>query len=262
MHVRRFFLAFLLAAAPSLASAQEPVSVMIVGTFHMANPGKDIHDVHVDDVLAPKRQVEIAAIIAGLARFRPTMVDVEWPADLVTKRYGVFTKGALPPSHNEVVQLGFRLARTSGASVHGVDVDGDFPYEAVMNYAKAHGETALLDSADADTVRQIRKQQDLLDKGTISDALRWINDPANVASSNDFYKNLVRIGGGGDQPGADLLAAWYKRNAYICANIVQLAKPGARIVVIYGAGHEFLLRRCLSETPGFRLVEANGYLPK
>ena len=63
-------------------------------------------------------------------------------------------------------------------------------------------------------------------------------------------------------PGADLLTAWYKRNAYICANIVQLAKPGDRVVVFYGSGHAFLLRQCVSGIPGFKLVEANDYLPK
>lgn len=97
MHVRRFFLTFLLAAAPSLASAQEPVSVMIVGTFHMANPGKDIHDSHADDVLAPKRQAEIRATVDGLARFRPTEVDLEWSAAGAAKYYAQYLKGTLKP---------------------------------------------------------------------------------------------------------------------------------------------------------------------
>jgi hypothetical protein len=48
----------------------------------------------------------------------------------------------------------------------------------------------------------------------------------------------------------------------ICANLVQLARPGDRIVVFYGSGHAFLLRQCVAETPGFRLVEANAYLPR
>jgi len=259
---RRSVLAFLFAACPTLALAQEPVSVMIIGTFHWSNPGRDMHDVQVDDVLAPKRQAEIAALAAGVARFRPTEVDVEWPADLVTQRYDAFSKGTLAPSHNEVVQLGFRLAQASGASVHGVDVDGDFPFEAVEAYAKGHGEDDLLAGADAEIVDQVRHQQDLLKNGTMSQALRWINDPATIRTGNDFYRTMLKVGGGANQPGADLLTAWYKRNFYICANIVQLAKPGDRIVVLYGSGHEFLLRQCVSEMPGYKLVEANDYLPQ
>jgi hypothetical protein len=43
---------------------------------------------------------------------------------------------------------------------------------------------------------------------------------------------------------------------------VQLAKPGGRIVVFYGSGHAFFLRQCVTEMPGFKLVEANDYLPE
>jgi len=54
---------------------------------------------------------------------------------------------------------------------------------------------------------------------------------------------------------------WYKRNFLICANIIQLSKPGDRIVVLFGAGHAFLLRQCIGQTRGFKLVEPNDYLP-
>ena len=73
---------------------------------------------------------------------------------------------------------------------------------------------------------------------------------------------MVRIGRGGDQPGADLDAAWKRTNLLICANLLQVARPGDRIVVFFGAGHAFLLRQCVSETHGLRLVEPNDYLPR
>jgi Family of unknown function (DUF5694) len=264
MFVGRCFLAVLLAALPVAASAQSAVSVMVIGGYHMSNPGRDLHNVHADDVLAPKRQAEIAATVAALARFRPTQVDVEWPADLVTQRYDAYTKGTLAPSHNEVVQLGFRLAQASGASVHGVDVDGDFPYDAVQAYARAHGGDDVLASANADvqSLVQQQQQQDLLKTATVPQVLRWLNGPAMAREGNNFYRTMLKIGGAAEQPGADLLTAWHKRNFYICANIVQLAKPGDRVVVFYGSGHEFLLRQCVSEMPGYKLVEPNDYLPE
>ena len=262
MSVRRILLAAILAAMPAPVLAQQPVSVMIVGLYHMNNPGRDLHDVHSDDVLTPKRQAEIAEIDDALARFKPTQVDVEWPADIVTKRYEDFQKGALAPSRNEVVQLGFRLAHQAGASVHGVDVDGEFPYDPVDTFSKAHGQSQLLADADAEVVKQIGEVQHVLDTGTIAQALRWMNDPARISTDNGFYGLMSKIGQGVEQPGADLLTAWYKRNAYICANIVQLAKPGDQIVVFYGSGHAFLLRACISQTPGFVLVEPNDYLRK
>src|ERR1700733_5227574 len=233
MSVRKFGVAILLWVAPVLAHAEEPVTVMIVGGYHMSNPGRDLHNVQADDVLAPKRQAEIADVTDALARFHPTQVDVEWSADMVAQRYDLYAKGTLPPSHNEVVQLGFRLAHQTDAAVHGVDVDGDFPYEAVEAYAKAHGESDILTAANANVQGLVEMQDALMKTGTVSQILRALNDAPYPKDGNYFYRLMLKVGGGDTQPGADLLTAWYKRNFYICANIVQLAKPGDRIVVFY-----------------------------
>ena len=257
------FASLIFCTNPIIALAAEPaklVEVMVVGVFHMSNPGRDIHNLKVDDVLAPKSQGEIAALTASLARFKPTKVGVEWPADIVTERYKQFLAGTLAPSRNEVVQLGFRLAKTAGAEVYSLDADGDFPYERLKNFAESRGFSALLDELNADIQRNVDEQARLLAQKGISAALRFLNDPARLKSDNAFYRSMLRIGLGGDQPGADLTAAWYHRNFLICANLLQLAKPGDRIVVFFGSGHAFLLRQCVTETPGFRLVEPNDYL--
>jgi len=61
------------------APVPAPVSVIIVGDFHMDNPDRDLHDMKADDVLLPKRQAEIQAITQSLAGFRPTKVMAEAP---------------------------------------------------------------------------------------------------------------------------------------------------------------------------------------
>ena len=252
-----------LAAGVAFAAPPEPIQVMIVGDIHMSNPGRDLHNVQVDDMLSPERQAQIVAVTDALARFEPTAVAAEWPADLAAQRYGDYRAGKLAPSHNEVVQLGFRLAAKANlADFHGIDVDGDFPYEAVQTYAKAHGQSAWLDDAGAQVEAFVREQENRLKTGTVGATLRWLNDPKLIARGNEFYRATLHVGGGTEQPGADLLTAWYRRNFLICANIIQLAKPGDRIVVFYGSGHSFLLRQCITETVGFQLVEPNDYLPK
>ena len=265
-----FLFCIALAGAMSLAADMAradvqpaPVQVMVVGLFHLSNPGHDLHNMKVDDVLAPKRQAELAAITDALARFKPDKVAVEWPRETVDDRYPKYLAGSLPPSRNEVVQLGFRLAKTAHASgVYGIDADGDFPYEPVKTYADAHGLSSQLDAEGAKVDRQMAEQQRLLAEQGLSAALRRVNEPALIDESNAFYRNVLRIGSGNEQPGAELLAAWYRRNFLICANLLQLAKPGDHIVVFYGSGHAFLLRQCVRETPGFQLVEPNDYLPR
>ncbi|HUJ47053.1 MAG TPA: DUF5694 domain-containing protein [Rhizomicrobium sp.] len=252
-------------AATSIVRAADkaPVQVMIVGMFHFSNPGHDLHNVQVDDVLLPEYQAQIAQIADGLSRFKPTQIDVEWPADLAHDRYALYLAGKLPPSRNEVVQLGFRLAKQAGLeTVHGIDVDGDFPYDPVDAYAKAHGMEPLLQAENDDIEKEVRGITAMLKSSGIGPTLRSMNDPARVSQGNSFYRTALKIGGGTDQPGADLLTAWYRRNFLICANLLQLSRPGDRVVVFYGSGHAFLLRQCVTESPGFELVEPNSYLPQ
>ncbi|THD59347.1 DUF5694 domain-containing protein [Phenylobacterium sp.] len=251
------------ARAADPPASPPPVEVMVVGVFHMSNPGRDLHNLKVDDVLEPKRQGEIAAVTAALARFKPTKVGVEWPADVVAERYKQYLAGTLAPSRNEVVQLGFRLAKTAGSEgVYSLDADGDFPYERLQNFAETRGFKGLLDEQNAIIQRQVAEEARLLaEKGVAAD-LRFLNDPERIKADNGFYRAMLHIGLNSDQPGVDLLSAWYRRNLQICANLLQLAKPGDRVAVFFGSGHAFLLRQCVTETPGYKLVEANDYLPR
>jgi hypothetical protein len=252
--------AFAVAAADPPAAA--PIEVMIVGTYHFSNPGHDQHNVQADDVLAPERQKQLDAIATGLMRFHPTAVAVEWPAAVVDERYAKFRAGTLPPSNNEVVQLGFRLAKAANLdAVRGVDVDGDFPYEPVQAWAQQHDASQNLSAAQDKIEAMVQKITALQHDGSIADALREINRPENIARDYSFYADLVHYGSGDEHPGAKLLSAWNARNFEICARLVQGLHPGDHAVVFYGSGHAFLLRRCVAETPGLKLVEANDYLP-
>ena len=58
----------LLALAPQGPEERLP-EVLIVGTFHMANPGQDLINPDAGDVLSDERQAEIADLVGRLARF-------------------------------------------------------------------------------------------------------------------------------------------------------------------------------------------------
>jgi len=243
--------------------------VMILGTYHMSNPGKDIHNLKADDVLVEKRQRELADVAAGLAKFKPTKVVVEQPVDngapAKLPRYHDYLDGKMADSRNEVAQVGYRLGKQMKlAEVWGIDVEGDFPFEAVQKFAEdGHPQLAKqLASLGADVETMLKGLEDTLKSGTVSQGLRYLNDPKRIVEGNSFYSMLLLYGAGNEQPGATLLTAWEGRNNQICARLMQLAQPDDRIVVLYGSGHAFLLRRCVQDMPGFKLVEANDYLPK
>lgn len=249
------------AQAADTLDLSTPTEVMIVGVVHMANPDRDFHDAKVPDVLAPKYQAELETIAKHLDRFHPTMVDVERAPGTVQKDYESYLAGTLKPSRNEVVQLGFRLAKMADLkSVQGIDHMAAFPYAPVQSYAKTHGQSYILTYGNNQVQAAIRHVNELLRTEGIRSTLRLMNSPAWLVKVNVLYPLMLRVGGGDDQPGAALLKAWYGRNFRICASLVQHAKPGGRIVVFMGAGHELLLRQCISQSPGFKLVEPNDYL--
>src|SRR5580698_10721136 len=51
--------------------------ILVLGTYHMANPGRDVYNMQADDVLSPKRQQEIAELLEVLKKFRPTKIAIE-----------------------------------------------------------------------------------------------------------------------------------------------------------------------------------------
>jgi hypothetical protein len=244
------------------ADGPAPIEVMILGTFHMANPGQDLHNQKVPDVLAAEMQAQLKQASESLASFKPTLIDVEWPAAIVAERYPQFLDGSLAPSRNEVVQLGFRVGKLSKARVEGIDGDGDFPYEAVQTWAKTHGRAQELEAMGAAVEKQMQEESKLLSAHGVAGELRFLNDPATIAASQNFYRTMASFGSGDDQPGVELLTAWYKRNFTLCARLAQQVKPGDRVVVMFGAGHAFLLRQCVSEMPGWKLVEPAAFLPR
>jgi hypothetical protein len=245
------------------------VRVLILGTYHFGNPGHDLHNMKVDDVRTPAKQMELAEVAARLARFNPNKIAVEAVSDredLTTKKFDGFTPEMLTKDSDERAQIAFRLAHNLGQkSVYGIDEQSDkidyFPYDKVQAYAKAHGKTAMLDDLNAQVGAIISKMEADQKTKSVREMLVEQNQPERIdADHYNFYYALLPLGNSRSQPGADLNGNWYLRNAKIFAKLAQVAKPGDRIVVTFGAGHCYWLRHLVRNTPGFVLVEANDYL--
>ncbi len=236
-------LSFLLLATPAPAWAQSPVQpeILILGTYHMANPGRDVHNMQADDILAEARQREMAELIDVLKGFRPTKIAIE--AQVGSRRrpeqYADYLAGRYTLSSNEIDQIGFRLAKELGhEAIYPVDEDGEFPYYRVLNYAKANGLEAHFDSLQAITAAQVERQADFLRSHTVLETLEFMNSDSTVAQGVAGYYAFVPFGDPYDYAGPDLIARWFERNIRIYRNIRALiTSPNDRILVVYGAGH-------------------------
>ncbi|MEK6372645.1 MAG: DUF5694 domain-containing protein [Acidobacteriota bacterium] len=259
--MKRFLCLFALtlgAAAP--AAAQPPparAEVLVLGVYHMNNPGHDVFNMQVDDVLAPKRQAEIAQVIEALKRFNPTKIAVEADvySDRRPKEYAEYLAGKHELTRNEIEQLGFRLGQELGhKTVYAVDVDGDFPWQRFVNYAKASGRTKELDALLGEIGAMVKAQNAYLGSHTILETLLYMNADAKVAEDVGFYYREAQFGEPGDWAGADLVSDWFRRNMRIYSNVMQLAgSPNERVLVIYGAGHLGWLQHDFAGNPNVRL---------
>ena len=258
------FLEVMLLAIACQAQSDARPEILILGTYHMANPGHDIYNMQADDVLSAKRQQEIGQLMEVLKKFRPTKIAIE--ADVGNKRveqqYSDYIAGKYTLSRNEIDQIGYRLARELGhRAVYGVDEEGDFPIQRVINYAKANDRKEKLDAIMAGWGTMVNEQGKFLQSHTVLEVLEYMNADARVAKDVGLYFAMEPYADPGDYAGPDLLAAWYQRNIRIYSNIVKLVEsPSDRILVIYGAGHLGWLRQDVANDATVKLRKLSEFI--
>src|SRR4051812_27954654 len=153
------------AQIPALTTSEPKPEILVLGSFHMANPGHDLANMQVDDVRSPQRQQQMAELLAVLKKFNPTKIAIE--SDVTgsnrPKEYDEYLAGRHELTRNEIEQIGFRLAKELGhKKIYPVDVDGDFPWMRVVNYAKANGQADKLDAMNRYTQATVQEDDDFL----------------------------------------------------------------------------------------------------
>ncbi|MFC2951114.1 DUF5694 domain-containing protein [Marinicaulis aureus] len=247
----------------------DAVQVMVIGAFHMGNPAQDVANAEVDNMLTDERQAEIAAVADALVAFKPTIVAVERiteAPDYIDPKFQAFTPGMLSENADERYQIAYRLANMSGVKrVYGIDEqpsDGEpdyFPFGALMAHAEETGQAEALQGQIAD-IQQLMADFSAAQKdNSVADMLLMFNSDGPL-SSPDFYYRTFTYDRGETQPGAELQAYWFMRNAKIFSKLTQVTKPGDRVVVVYGAGHKFWLDHFAENTPGYVLIDPAPYL--
>lgn len=257
-------------AAPAV-QATEPVQVMVLGTYHFANPGQDIINFKADDVLQPKRQAELQALAKALAEWKPTKVMVEREAktpDLIDPNFANFTPAELAKDRDERAQIGYRTAHGLRLPVvYAIDESSDegepdyFPFGKLVEYDKKHGKGDLMDRFKARGAQWMADFEAKQPRLSIPAILAEANHP-EFQGGMDVQYEMLAIGDTVEQPGAELNAYWYMRNAKIFAKLMTVAKPGDRILIVYGSGHNYWLRHFAKETPGYLSVDPVPYLNK
>jgi hypothetical protein len=264
----------------------EQVEVMLLGTYHMDNPGLDEINVDADDVLAPDRQTELEALTDRLAEWNPERIAVEWPYDWqadVDSLYEEYRTGARRYDEreaidansrfdseadlgcrDETIQVGFRLA---DALDHERVSPIDHPMDAANDDFDALKESDFeperkADYSLPDLDRHGREVDERLASSTVPKFLRWTNEEEQLRVNHDWmFDKGVRWGEDDNFGGPQWLASWYDRNFRMVHNLWRaIERDDDRVLLLVGSGHVRVLRHLLTEAPMFCPVSPLPYL--
>lgn len=247
----------------SNAVTTSTIDVLLLGTFHMGNPGRDLINLEVDDVLTPERQAELEALAQRLATFEPTKVCVEWhDQPQVDAAYDAYRDGAAQEQRGEIHQVAFRVAHLCGhARCYAIDDDTPMRWEGFEEYLALNPADAARYEADIERVQaEAKEDSQRLQRGSIGSFLRGMNEGAALRQNLAFYIDVLAWRGDGARAIADLAASWYERNIRVFANLARLTEPGDRAFVLFGSGHIPILRHLVDTSTSHRLVDVLTYL--
>ena len=266
-----FILGVFAMTAPLQAAEKEPVEVMVLGTYHFANPGLDLVNSRTDDVTTKQRQEELEQLQKALATFKPDRVLIEKQIhndSFAVSEYETYTPASLATERNENFQIGYRLAHSLGhQAVYGYDEqpkDGEpdyFPMGKVQTFAKENDRMGELGALIGSVQARAKEFEASQKCKSIPDLLLAENDMDQVTYwHKKLYYGLLDYGDRDNQAGAELNSYWYMRNAKMMAKIDLITEPGERIFVLVGAGHKYWLEHFVANTPGYVSVDPRPYL--
>lgn len=233
------------------------VEVMLLGTMHFDGSGSDVVGRGMPDVLVQRRQVELDTVVARLGRWKPEQVAVEWPlsfAESTAVRYARYVAGTLAPSRNEVVQLGFRLARLlRHSAVYPIDAPMSIWNDSLEQLSLRRPDLVRRrDSLQAIIRRDAVRDGLLAPQRAVLDQLIELNSDSALRRGNSLamFGSFLAAGERDNYAGPDLLSAWYARNVRMAHHLTRVQRVGVRrIMVIVGSGHVPALRAVLDESP-------------
>lgn len=239
-------------------------SVMVLGVAHLV-ARRDVHNsTFQDDPLSAKRQAQIAQVVERLVRFHPTKVLIEAQKPIIVTRYQQYLAGHFQLTADEVYQFGFRVAAHAGNKrIYPIDTFGPTLIDErtasgkrITEYLKAN----FANISDASFDAFLKRSDKLEREGTYLDLLRYLNTDAAIRANASSYSAMVGMGRDADDAGSAYVSQWYARNTYIFSNIVNVIRPGDRVLVIMGQGHEYLLREFVRLNPHLVDVDPLNYL--
>lgn len=240
--------------------------VLLVGTFHFANPGLDVAKFEDADILSEKRQKEVGALVAKLKEFKPDKIFIEVPV-ASQKKYdsllAAYKNGTHQLSASESQQVGFRLAKACGLNtLYCADFSNvSFPMDSVMKVMMANKQLEMLQYLQGAMQKEQNDFNKQLKTKTISQILVDGNTEAVYKKLAGMYYFFLKAGDKTNHAGSFLASEQWRRNIYIYENILKnLDGKEERILILYGTTHVAMLKEMMKYNEAFTIIPVSQLL--
>ena len=147
-------------------------------------------------------------------------------------------------------------------AIYPVDIDGDFPWQRVINFAKAKGQSQIMDQIMSEIGEMVKAA------GRLPPFAQRPRDAALYERRQEGRagRRILLIA----KPTLENRATMPDRTCWpagisgtfasttISSNIIE--SPNERVLVIYGAGHLGWLRQVVDNDPGLRLRKLSEFV--
>ena len=237
------------------------MEILLLGTLHLEETTDNLQFSEETRGKLGEEQFEI--LTNELAAFQPSQIFVEYPykmqEKLDTQYQDYLNTNVL--HKNEIYQIGFRLAKKlQHEKVYAVDWNEEI--------AGLRGLEAISDEQSITEFQQILKRANeqmtafssKLDEGNSIEFFKLVNSPEQNLLNHQIYTDSMMLN---DEVAFEWVANyWYYRNLKIVQNIRKSIKQGAqKALILYGAGHNYLLQQQLQDLPDIKVIPYGEYTP-
>lgn len=251
----------------NITSAQtKKKQILLVGTFHYANPGLDVAQLNNFNIMSEKSQKELEIMSNKIKKFGPDKIFVEWEfskqADL-DKFYNKNTDSLFKTNKSEITQLALRIAKKlNHKKLYGMNLYTSFPYDSLMMAMEKANQKDLMEKNKLTTKNFEKQHNEKIRKSSLQEMMLYYNTKQSENENIQWYLEVAnRAGNTDDFTGPSLVSNWYKRNLYMYSLIQKLTEStDNKIMILVGAGHAALIREFITHDPEFELVELSTVL--
>jgi hypothetical protein len=230
------------------------MEIMLLGTMHIAMDNK-IDVVHLsDEDKTVYREQDFQQFVHLLASYEPDQIFVEIPAasqDGLDALYQRYIQEEHTLQYNETEQIAFRLAkRLQHEKLWAIDWNESLPHiPDIDDLSSDAGFQHIMKKANA----HMRLFSTAMKEKSMFETFQLLNSEEQTKKDHDIYVNLMMLD---DENAFEWVANyWYYRNLKMAKNIrSSIKETSTRVLVLAGAGHNYLLKQFLSEVPGYTVV--------